>query len=137
MTNKILLVEASDMVRHPVADLLRHHGFDVTEAADGEAALDLLAAAVTYDAVVTDIELSEADGLALVHEVRKDERYAAAPVIVLTPEPEPARQREAHRAGATGALVRPFDGPRLLAELGRALGESAVAPGTDPVVEHA
>ncbi|MFF7974339.1 response regulator [Streptomyces sp. NPDC007905] len=121
MAKKILLVDDSDVVRRSVGDVLRLNGFEVTEAADGGAALDLLAAQGTYDAIITDIMVPEVDGVTLIREARKDERYTSTPIIVLASKPEPSKVDESEKAGATGWLVKPFGDAQLLAELGRVL----------------
>ncbi|MER6468915.1 response regulator [Streptomyces collinus] len=118
---KVLLVDDSDGVRRAVGDVLRRNGFEVTEAVDGGAALDLVAAQGTYDVIITDIGVPEVDGISLIRETRKDERYAATPIIVLTDKPDPSQVDESEAAGATGLLAKPFGDAQLLAELGRVL----------------
>jgi two-component system chemotaxis response regulator CheY len=55
------------------------------------------------------------DGIGFIQNVRRDERYKATPILVLTTESDPDIKDRAQRAGATGWIVKPFD-PRKLAE---------------------
>jgi CheY-like chemotaxis protein len=60
----ILLVEDEAESRYALARILRHHGYDVMEAADGDEALDLLAKS-QFELVITDIKMPNRNGLVL------------------------------------------------------------------------
>ena len=55
------------------------------------------------------------DGISVIREVRKMERYSTLPIIILTTESQAAKKEEAKGAGATGWIVKPFVADKLLA----------------------
>jgi two-component system chemotaxis response regulator CheY len=111
----VLVVDDSNTMRQMVAHVLRLSGYEVLEAADAEAALEL-ARAHRVDAVLTDHNLPGMDGLQLVRTLRGSRTYRERPIVVLTTE-RSEELREAHRvAGATGWMVKPFD-PELLVQM--------------------
>ena len=79
----VLLVEDEHGAREPVAERLRELGHRVLEAADGPAALALLARSVNLDLLITDVGLPQGmDGAQLAGAVR--ERFPGVPVLFIT-----------------------------------------------------
>ncbi len=66
----ILLVDDEPLVRMAVASMLSEDGFVVTEAKDGEKALDLLRASTDIDLVITDHRMPHMTGLELIAKAR-------------------------------------------------------------------
>jgi two-component system chemotaxis response regulator CheY len=62
------------------------------------------------------------NGLALIKELRKLPNYMGVPIIFLSTESDPAVRQEAKSAGATGWIVKPFQGEQLLAAVKKVLG---------------
>jgi two-component system chemotaxis response regulator CheY len=65
------------------------------------------------DLVITDVNMPEMDGLALVRALREQARYRFTPILVLTTEGGDAMKQQGRAAGATGWLVKPFDPNQL------------------------
>jgi len=79
----ILLVEDEESVRGFMREFLESRGFTVSEAVDGQAALDWLAAAATPpDLVITDQTMPRMTGLELAHALHA--REPAVPTILYT-----------------------------------------------------
>jgi two-component system OmpR family response regulator len=119
----VLLVEDDDKLSRAVARGLRHEGYAVDTAADGDGAL-MQAAVWEYDAIVLDVMLPGRDGLAVCAALR--ERGCWAPVLMVTARggiPDRVRGLD---AGADDYLPKPFDFQELLARL-RALLRRAPA----------
>ena len=107
---RVLFVEDSQILLRTVRRALRHAGFAVDTAADGEAGL----AAVElneYDVLVLDIMLPKLDGLALLRRLRAAGNTTH--VLLLTARDTVADRVEGLRQGADDYLVKPF----ALAEL--------------------
>jgi len=115
MTKKILAVDDSKTMRDMLTFALRTAGFEVTEAEDGTKALAALGG-TKVDLIVTDLNMPNMDGIALIRSVRADPKHRATPILMLTTESDPAKKAEGRSAGATGWLVKPFN-PEKLVEL--------------------
>ena len=76
----ILVVDDDREIRSLVAQLLRKHGFRVTDAADGREMTQAMEAG-RYDLVVLDLMLPGEDGLSLCRRVRAT---SSMPIIMLT-----------------------------------------------------
>lgn len=116
----ILVVDDSNTMRQMVAHVFRLGGYEVLEAADGEAALEL-ARSQPVDAVLTDHNLPGMDGLDLVRALRALPQYTRTPIVVLTTERSDQLRRRGREAGANGWMVKPFDPDMLLEMFGRVL----------------
>ncbi len=118
---KILAVDDSASMRGMVAFTLRGAGHEVTEAENGQLALDA-ARGSAFDLVLADVNMPVMDGIAMVREMRGLDAYKGVPILMLTTESHTERKMEGKAAGATGWLVKPFDPEQLLATVKRVLG---------------
>jgi len=118
---KILAVDDSASMRGMVAFTLRGAGYDVTEAENGQLALDA-ANAASFDLILADVNMPVMDGLSMVRELRTKPSYKGVPILMLTTESHTDKKMEGKAAGATGWLVKPFDPEQLLATVKRVLG---------------
>ncbi len=80
---KILIAEDSSTVRRLVAARLRADGYEVTEAADGEEALEH-ARADHPDLLVLDKVMPKLDGFEVVRALREDPATRGIPIVMLT-----------------------------------------------------
>ena len=81
---RLLVVEDSDFFRQMLVPVLQSAGYTVTAVPDAGRALALREAGRMFDAIISDIEMPDMDGLAFVRAVRADNAWAALPVIALT-----------------------------------------------------
>jgi two-component system, chemotaxis family, chemotaxis protein CheY len=121
LSRRILIVDDSPSVRRMVALTLRGAGYDVTEAGDGQDALDRVAAG-RFDAILTDQNMPRMDGLTFIREVRKRPDAQGVPIVFLSTESEGALKDGAREAGATGWMTKPFDQAKLLSVMARVVG---------------
>ena len=96
----ILLVEDHDDSRHMYAEFLGDV-FDVLQAADGEAAWQVLQTR-RVDVLVTDLALPRLDGYQLIERIRADSRFDGLPVVALSGYSTPEQR-------AAGAGPSPWD----------------------------
>ena len=118
---KILAVDDSASMRGMVAFTLRGAGHEVTEAENGQLALDA-ARTSAFELVLADVNMPVMDGIAMVRALRARPEYQGVPILMLTTESHTEKKMEGKAAGATGWLVKPFDPEQLLATVNRVLG---------------
>jgi len=115
---KILIVEDSTAMRQLLSLAVRKRGAEVTEAADGLAALKLLHEG-RFDLLFVDLNMPILDGMKLIHRVREDATQASTKICVVTTESAPATEEHARALGADFFLRKPIhrrDVERVLAE---------------------
>jgi two-component system, OmpR family, response regulator MprA len=121
---RILVVDDEPAVRDAVDRALRLEGFDTELAADGQQALDSLAAEAP-DALVLDLLMPRVDGLDVCRRLRA--AGDRTPVLVLTARDAVADRVRGLDAGADDYLVKPFALEELLARLRALLRRSGGA----------
>ena len=102
-------------MRDMVSFTLRKAGFEVNEAEDGKKALTVLGGG-KFDLIITDLNMPNMDGIALIKNVRSSAHHRGVPILILTTESDGAKKADGKAAGATGWLVKPFS-PEKLVEL--------------------
>src|SRR5437016_3053187 len=80
---KILVVEDTAICREPIISALKLDGFQVTGAADGQEAIDLIGSA-RPDLMLLDLEMPRMDGWTVLRLIRDHADHAELPVILLT-----------------------------------------------------
>ncbi len=126
MTTRVLVVDDDEQIRRTLRINLRAHGYDVTVAADGAAALRA-AADTRPDVVVLDLGLPDLEGTEVIAGLRG---WTAVPIIVLSARAESTDKVQALDAGADDYVTKPFGMAELLARL-RAAVRRAATTGTD------
>ena len=101
----LLLVEDVDTLREATAEHLEEHGYAVTQAASGEAALEQVAG-FAFDIVVTDLRLPGIDGTQLIETAVQ--QYPDLIGIVVTGYGTIKDAVEAIRRGARDFITKPF-----------------------------
>lgn len=117
----ILIVDDSASMRQMVTFTLRGAGYDVEEAVDGVDALKK-AKVKSFNIVVTDVNMPNMDGIALIKELRALPSYKFTPLLMLTTESTSDKKMQGKEAGATGWMVKPFNPDQLLATIKKVTG---------------
>src|SRR6202453_3027279 len=115
---KILIVDDQRNMRTTLAMMLRGAGYEVDEAADGEAGSER-GATEAFDLVLTDLRMGQKDGIDLLRSVK--EAQPLTEVIVMTAYGTIESAVEAMRLGAYDYIQKPFTEQELLVKIGRAL----------------
>ncbi len=109
----ILAVDDSSSMRQMVSFTLKGAGYQVTEAADGQEALNK-AKAQQFDLIITDVNMPVMDGITFIRHLRGEANYRFTPMLMLTTESAADKKAEGKAAGATGWIVKPFNPDQLL-----------------------
>lgn len=105
---KILVVDDFPTMRRIVRNLLKELEFvNVDEAEDGSVGLEKVKSG-NYGLVVSDWNMPNMDGLAMLQAIRADPRLAKLPVLMVTAEAKKENIIAAAQAGANGYVVKPF-----------------------------
>jgi DNA-binding response OmpR family regulator len=105
---RVLVVDDSPMDRRLAGGILSKNGFEVAYAEDGRSALAEMASELP-SVVVTDLQMPEMDGLALVAESRR--RHPSVPIVIMTAHGSEETALVALRSGAASYVPK-----RLLAQ---------------------
>lgn len=121
MSKTALIVDDSPTMRQMVAFTLTNAGFTVIQAEDGKDAVNKVSAGMKLDIVVTDLNMPEMDGIALIKELRKLTTFKFTPILMLTTESAAEKKVAGKEAGATGWIVKPFNPEVLLKTIAKVL----------------
>jgi chemotaxis protein CheC len=115
---RILVVDDSRLARAALSRTLERAGHQVSEAADAEAALQLLKEG-SYDLVSSDVLMPGLGGRALLDALAG--QTAAPPVLVVTADVQVSTREELLQRGAAAVVTKPFAPDVLLAAVDIAL----------------
>ncbi len=114
MSGRILVVDDETGSRTLVVKLLQSAGYQVSEAANGADALDMIEAAPP-DLVFLDLEMPLLDGYGALRAIKSNPVTRLIPVVMLTSHDEFAEKLRAVEIGADDYLPKPFNHVELLA----------------------
>jgi two-component system, OmpR family, phosphate regulon response regulator PhoB len=118
---RVLVVDDEPTVREVVVGYLRRDGHEVSEAADGPSALELLDTD-DFDLVVLDMMLPGVNGLDILRRIRS---AGDMPVIMLTARAEESDRVAGLELGADDYVVKPFSPRELAARVNGVLRRAA------------
>ena len=107
---KILVVDDESRMRKLVRDFLVKHDFDVVEAGDGEAALDLFYDDKDIALIILDVMMPKMDGFEVCREIRQTSQV---PIIMLTAKGDERDELQGFQLGVDEYITKPFS-PKIL-----------------------
>ncbi len=110
MAFNILVADDSETMRAVIKKTVSMSGVPVGEfheAANGKEALAVLEK-TWIDVILSDINMPEMGGMALLKKISADEDLRKIPLIFITTESSDARQEEARKLGVAGYVKKPF-----------------------------
>jgi DNA-binding NtrC family response regulator len=104
---RILLADDEINLRKVLGAILTRDGYEVVEAADGEQALDQVAANEHLAVLITDLRMPKLDGMGVLRKVVAD--HPELPVIMITAHGSVDSAVEAVKLGAFDYIEKPFE----------------------------
>lgn len=111
--NNVLLVEDETNLRRIIASYLKKEGFSVTEAADGQEALDCFVDSA-FNLVILDLMLPKINGYDVCLEIR---RHSKVPILILTAKDGEFDELKSFNYGADEYIAKPFSPNILMARI--------------------
>ncbi|MGI8999268.1 MAG: response regulator transcription factor [Candidatus Limnocylindria bacterium] len=114
MRRRLLLVEDDPTLRQALTFNLAREGYEVTSAADGEAALEA-ARNERLDLILLDVMLPGMSGVEVLRVLRRE--GVTTPVIILSAKGDEIDRVVGLKIGADDYVAKPFSRPELLARI--------------------
>ena len=107
ISQNILVVDDSAVIRQSLTKLLTELGSQVTTAMDGKEALEMAQAnGNSFDLVITDVDMPNMDGFGLCVNLKRDERTRRIPVVILSSMDTEKDIEKGFRVGAAAYLSK-------------------------------
>ncbi len=128
---KILVVDDESRMRKLVKDFLTKSGFEVIEAEDGVAALDIFFERNNFSLVILDVMMPKMDGWQVCRELRE---YSKVPIIMLTAKGDERDELQGFELGVDEYISKPFS-PKILVARVEAILRRTNALSEDDIIE--
>jgi signal transduction histidine kinase len=112
----ILVIDDDSSLREVIRLSLEHSGFEVVEAENGAAGVQLAVSRLP-DLILCDVKMERMDGYRTLAALRQEHSTAPIPFILMTGQADSAGMRQGMELGADDYLSKPFTVPQLLASV--------------------
>lgn len=109
----ILLIDDDEAIRTVLGRTLQHYGYRVILAASGKEGLEV-ARQQLPDLILTDFNMPEMDGQAVLNQIRQDPALSNRQVVLMTGDPKAITPRKGMESGADDFLLKPVGMEDLL-----------------------
>ena len=106
--SKAMVIDDSRAIRMILSGILGELGYEVKQAVNGKDALAQAEQNPDLQLFLVDWNMPEMNGLEFVQHLRKDARFAATPLMMVTTETEMHQVMKALEAGANEYVMKPF-----------------------------
>ncbi|MEQ1946135.1 MAG: response regulator [Bryobacteraceae bacterium] len=106
--SKAMVIDDSRVIRMILTGILGELGYEVCQAANGKEALQKAEHNPDVSLFLVDWNMPEMNGLEFVQHLRRDKRFAATPLMMVTTETEIHQMMRALEAGANEYVMKPF-----------------------------
>ena len=119
-SGRVLVIDDTEQIRHLIRVNLELEGYEVMEASDGQAALEMLRDTTQPlpDVITVDALMPRRDGWWTVSMIRSDPRLESIPIVMVTASVQPHHRAQAEQAAVDGFVAKPFEPDELLALIG-------------------
>jgi DNA-binding response OmpR family regulator len=121
MAKKILLVDDEPHIITMLENRMKHAGYEVITAVDGQDAL-MKAQKEKPDLIILYLMLPKLDGFKVCRMLKFDEKYKHIPIIMLTARAQEVDKKMGEKVGVDGYITKPFEPQVLLGKVKDLLG---------------
>ena len=132
MTERILVVDDEAAIRETVGYALRGEGYEVSDAADGEEALEV-ARSNGFDVLILDLMLPKLSGVEVCRRLRAE---SDVPILLLTAKDAEVDRVLGLEAGADDYVTKPFSMAELVSRVRAILRRRELDRSASPGVVH-
>jgi CheY-like chemotaxis protein len=117
---RVLVCDDTEQIRRLIRVNLELDGYEVVEAVDGLAALDVLQDLTLPlpDVITVDVVMPRRDGWWMVSAIRADPRLAHIPIVLVTASAQDSDRAHAEQADVDEFVAKPFEPQELLTKIG-------------------
>ncbi len=108
MKKRVLLIEDNEQNRYMMSFLLTRKGYEVVEAGDGPAGIEL-ARRIRPALILLDIQLPGMDGYTVAGELKAIPETASIPIVAITSYAMTGDRERGIAAGCDGYMEKPID----------------------------
>jgi CheY-like chemotaxis protein len=112
-SKKVLLIDDEKLLRITTSMLLKHHGFEIITAENGEQGIELVYKH-TPDTILLDVMMPDMDGWEVLRRLKTDEKTCSIEIIIFTACDMPVPDDILERFGNFTILKKPFQIQQLL-----------------------
>jgi len=113
MPQKILIVDDEPNIIFMLSHRLKQSGFEVVTGKDGQDGYEK-ARKEEPDLIILDLMLPKMNGYTVCGLLKRDEKFAKIPVIMLTARAQESDKKQGEEAGADAYVKKPFKSEELL-----------------------
>ena len=121
MTKRVLAVEDQEDLRGILRDLLTSSGYEMLEAADGQAGVDK-AKAEKPDLILMDIQMPVLDGYDATRQIKADPDLKPIPIVAVSSFAMKGDEEKARASGCDHYVTKPYSPIQLLKTVRGLLG---------------
>ncbi len=121
MPKKILVIEDHPELRRALTYSLRHLGYELLEAADGQVGLGI-ALSENPDLVLLDLTLPRVSGLQVTKQLKADSKTSHIPIVACSGWYDKNTVTQSMKAGVVEYLTKPISPERMDAVIKRHIG---------------
>jgi DNA-binding response OmpR family regulator len=122
---KILIVDDDAFIRRPLEFILRKEGYEATTAVNGADCLEKVEVDLP-DLIFLDVMMPGQDGFTVCGALKRDERFAHIPVILLSARGQENDRKRGLDLGAADFMTKPYSPQELLRRVREILSDRPV-----------
>lgn len=117
MKTKVLIIEDNEQNMYLLTFILEKNDFEVVQARDGKAGIEIAKNDQNLDLILTDIQLPVMDGYTVVREILKIPDRKTIPIIAITSYAMSGDREKAMEAGCSGYITKPINPETFIATI--------------------